>query len=104
MTDTISIKATTTKPIVPANESNILSQYSPAPVVNMSPTKKQNKHTAPVTYGLRILLKISISKIVHSIPSSIPICEPNPSERSIRKNMTAQNGAPGNSTIALENK
>lgn len=94
------MNATTTRPSVPANESNIFSQYSPAPVVKMSPTEKQNKHTNPVKYGLRILLKMSMSKIVHSIPSKIPICEPSPSDNSIVKNKTAQKGDPGSSTIA----
>jgi len=43
---------------------------------------------------------MSISKIVHSMPSRMPICEPMPSASNMRKNMTAQNGDPGNSTIA----
>lgn len=47
MTDIISMSATTTRPMVPAKESNIFNQYSPAPVVNINPMKKQNKHTAP---------------------------------------------------------
>lgn len=48
MTAIISRRATTTSPIVPAKESNILSQYSPAPVVNSNPIKKQNVQTTPV--------------------------------------------------------
>lgn len=54
----------------------------------------------PVIYCLLILFKISISKTVHSIPSRIPICDPIPSDKSIMKNIIAQNGAPGSSTIA----
>lgn len=45
-------------------------------------------------------LNISISNTVHNIPSNIPICEPKPRDNNIRKNMTAQNGANGSSTIA----
>lgn len=48
MTEIISNKATTTSPIVPAKESNIFSQYSPAPVVNIKPTRKQKTQTTPV--------------------------------------------------------
>ena len=47
MTAIISMRATTTSPTVPANESNIFSQYSPAPVVNIRPTRKQNRQTTP---------------------------------------------------------
>lgn len=47
MTAMVSMRATTTNPIVPANESNILSQYSPAPVVKISPIEKQNTQTTP---------------------------------------------------------
>lgn len=42
------MSAITTNPIVPANESNIFNQYSPAPVQNIKPTKKQNKHTVAI--------------------------------------------------------
>lgn len=38
----VSIKAITTKPTVPANESNNCNQYSPAPVQNINPMKKQH--------------------------------------------------------------
>lgn len=41
----VSIRAMTTSPMVPANESNIFSQYSPAPVQKIKPTKKQQMHT-----------------------------------------------------------
>lgn len=51
-------------------------------------------------YCFLILLRSSISKIVHSMPSRIPIWEPIPSDRSIMKNITAQKGAPGSSTMA----
>lgn len=44
-----------------------------------------------------------MSKITHNIPSSIPIWEPRPSARSIRKKMQDQKGAPGSSTIASVN-
>lgn len=54
----------------------------------------------PVTYGFRKRLNISMSKSVQSIPSSSPICEPSPSDSSIVKNSTAQNGAPGSETMA----
>lgn len=142
MTAIISKRATTTSPIVPAKESNILSQYSPAPVVNNNPIEKQNKQTTPVyvcggkggdswnewtndwfdiinalsfcgyidkidlilnipvTYGLLILLKISMSKMVQSIPSSMPIWEPRPNDKSMVKKRMDQIGAAGNSTIA----
>lgn len=39
------MSAITTKPIVPANESNIFNQYSPAPVQNIRPMMKQNRQT-----------------------------------------------------------
>lgn len=54
-------------------------------------------------YCFFILLKRSMSKITHSMPSSIPICEPRPRARSIKKKMQDQNGAPGSSTIAWVN-
>lgn len=54
----------------------------------------------PVMYSLRILLNISISNIVHNIPSKIPICDPSPNDSNIKKNITAQKGPPGSSTIA----
>lgn len=57
----------------------------------------------PVRYCFRIRLKKSMSNIVHIIPSRIPICEPIPRAKSIRKKITAQNGAPGSSTIACVN-
>jgi len=47
MTATISRRAITTRPIVPANESNRDNQYSPAPVQKIKPTKKQIVHTPP---------------------------------------------------------
>lgn len=55
----------TTRPMVPANESNILSQYSPAPVVKISPTKKQNVHTTPVPFKFFIDF-IHVTVEVHS--------------------------------------
>lgn len=137
------MSAITTKPIVPANESNIFNQYSPAPVQNIRPTTKQNRQTVaenvqfktilknflknqidffsicvflhnfkiiwslrvyiPVTYCLRKRLNISMSNSVQSIPSSRPIWEPRPNDSSIVKNNTAQNGAPGNDTMACVN-
>lgn len=100
MTAIISIRATTTKPIVPANESNILSQYSPAPVQKMKPTIKQNRHTTPVTCCFLTRLMMSMSNRVHNMPSSMPICEPRPRDSSMVKKSTAQNGAPGSSTMA----
>lgn len=33
----------------------------------------------------------------------MPICDPNPSDNNMVKNSTAQNGEPGNSTIACVN-
>lgn len=54
----------------------------------------------PVIYCFGILFSISISNMVHNIPSRIPIWEPSPSDSNIRKKITAQNGAPGNSTMA----
>lgn len=57
----------------------------------------------PVRTGFLILLNNSISNIVQSIPSRMPIWEPMPSERSIRKNIMDQKGAPGSSTIAWVN-
>lgn len=120
------MSAITTNPIVPANESNIFNQYSPAPVQNINPTKKQNKHTVailrdairsqidkfinmknlkqiispPVTYCFLKRLHMSISNNVQSIPSSRPICEPRPKDNSMVKKSTAQKGAPGSETIA----
>lgn len=44
-----------------------------------------------------------MSNSVQSMPSSMPICEPKPSDSNIVKNNTAQNGAPGNSTMACVN-
>lgn len=61
------------------------------------------KVNAPVTYSFRNLLKMSMSNSVHSIPSKMPICEPSPNDSNIVKNSTAQNGAPGNSTMACVN-
>lgn len=58
---------------------------------------------SPVMYCFFILLKRSMSKITHSIPSSIPICEPRPRARSIMKKIQDQKGAPGSSTIACVN-
>lgn len=54
-------------------------------------------------YCLLILFNTSTSNMVHSMPSSIPICEPIPNERSITKNNIAQKGARGNRTIASVN-
>lgn len=65
---------------------------------------KQNLHLfIPVTYCFRKRLNISMSKSVHSIPSSSPICEPRPNDNSMVKKSTAQNGAPGNDTMACVN-
>ena len=75
-------------------------QYSPAPVQKINPTRKQKPQTIPVNIGFLTRLNISISKIVHSMPSKIPIWDPSPSESSIVKNKTAQNGEPGSSFIA----
>lgn len=61
---------------------------------------KQNPHKKPVKIGLRTRLNLSISKIMHNIPSNIPICEPKPSANNMVKNSTAQKEDPGNSTIA----
>lgn len=47
ITEIISISASTIRPMVPAKESNMLSQYSPAPVVKMIPILKQTKQTEP---------------------------------------------------------
>lgn len=47
----------------------------------------------PVRTGLLNRLKKSISNIVHSIPSIIPIWLPSPKESNIRKNIIDQNGA-----------
>lgn len=44
-----------------------------------------------------------MSNSVHSMPSKMPICEPSPSDSSMVKNRMAQNGAPGNDTIACVN-
>lgn len=41
--------------------------------------------------------------MVQSIPSRIPICDPKPNDNNIVKKSTAQNGAPGSSTIAWVN-
>lgn len=60
------------------------------PVVKIRPTMKQNRQTTPVKIGLRTRLKMSISNIVQSIPSNIPICEPSPNANNIVKNRTAQ--------------
>lgn len=68
--------------------------------MKINPTVKQNPQTTPVKIGFLMRLKKSISKIVHNMPSRIPICEPKPSDRSMVKNKTAQNGDPGSSTIA----
>lgn len=48
-TEIISMRATMTRPMVPAKLSNIFSQYSPAPVQKMSPTKKHTVQTTPET-------------------------------------------------------
>lgn len=45
MTEIISRSATTTNPIVAANESKSFSQYSPAPVVKIKPIPKQTAQT-----------------------------------------------------------
>lgn len=58
---------------------------------------------SPVRYGLRIRLNTSISNIVQSIPSKMPICDPIPRDNNIRKNIIDQNGAPGSSTMACVN-
>lgn len=70
-------------------------------------TVDSNKHVInyfliliPVSTGFLTCLNKSISNIVQSIPSRIPIWDPIPRESSMRKNITDQNGAPGNSTIA----
>lgn len=97
------MRATTTRPMVPANESNILSQYSPAPVQKMKPTIKQKRHTTPVTCCFLTRLIMSMSKRVQSMPSRMPICDPSPSDSSMVKKRTAQNGAPGSSTMAWVN-
>lgn len=52
MTATISRRAIMTRPMVPANESNSLSQYSPAPVVKINPTQK---HIPQTNAGKEIL-------------------------------------------------
>lgn len=55
-------------------------------------------------YCLLILFNISMSNIVQSMPSSIPICEPIPKESSMIKNSIAQNGGKnGNFTMASVN-
>ena len=63
MTASVSKKATNTSPIVPAKESNSLSQYSPAPVQNISPTKKHTTHTAPTKnndyYNMYVITSIT---------------------------------------------
>lgn len=41
-----------------------------------------------------------MSKIVHNIPSSMPICDPKPRDSNIVKNKIDHMGAAGNSTIA----
>lgn len=58
---------------------------------------------SPVTYGLLIRLKMSISNIVHNMPSRIPICEPIPSDNNMVKKRMDQTGAAGSSTIAWVN-
>lgn len=40
--------------MVPAKESNIFNQYSPAPVQKIKPTKKQIKQTTPATNQLSL--------------------------------------------------
>lgn len=55
MTEIISSKATTTSPMVPAKESNIFSQYSPAPVVKINPTKKQKVQSTPERFLMDFL-------------------------------------------------
>jgi hypothetical protein len=99
-------------------------------VQKINPTKKQTKQTtpeatnqaiynsrlrhrrsssrlvdqcSPVIYCFFILLNRFMSNITHSMPSSMPICEPKPRASSIMKKMQDQNGAPGNSTIACVN-
>ena len=60
MTAIVSRNATSTSPIVPANESNNLSQYSPAPVQNTSPTKKQMMHTTPASIYSGVVVKNNV--------------------------------------------
>lgn len=54
MTEIISMSATITRPMVPAKLSNIFSQYSPAPVQNIKPTKKQTVQTTPKKKNYRL--------------------------------------------------
>ena len=42
------------------------------------------------------LVYLGMSNRVEMNPSRIPICEPSPSDNSMAKNRTDQNGAPGN--------
>ena len=101
-------------PVAP-KVSKSVSQYSPAPVVNTSPSKQQNSATAAVSTGFltcsqhEMQSKVSFGNNPHSLtlcsrgwsnkvevrPSMMPICEPRPRESSIRKKRADQKGAPG---------
>lgn len=61
---------------------------------------KQIPHRTPVKIGFRTRLNLSISKIMHNIPSNMPICEPSPNASNIVKNRIAHKVCPGSSTIA----
>ena len=94
MTDTSSVKAMKVNPVAP-KVSKSVSQYSPAPVVNMMPTQKQTTETQPTNTGFLTCLKLGWSNRVDITPSRIPICDPRPRERSIKKKREDQKGAPG---------
>lgn len=52
------MSATMTRPMVPAKLSNIFSQYSPAPVQKIRPTKKHTTQTTPKTANQTVKIKM----------------------------------------------
>ena len=94
ITDSNSAKAMNVRPVAPKLSNNV-SQYSPAPVVNISPTEKQPTATKPTKTGFLTCFNLGWSNSVDITPSMIPICEPRPRESSIIKKRADQKGAPG---------
>ena len=94
MTDNSSAKAMKVSPVAP-KLSNKVSQYSPAPVVNIKPMEKHPTATQPTKTGFLTCFKLGWSNRVDMTPSMIPICDPNPRESSIMKKRADQKGAPG---------
>uniref|UniRef100_A0A915KQI8 Uncharacterized protein n=1 Tax=Romanomermis culicivorax TaxID=13658 RepID=A0A915KQI8_ROMCU len=62
-----------------------------------------HNRTLPDKISFLNLRNTRFSTFLHWWPSNVPIIDPSPKLSNIKKNMTAQNGAPGNLSIASVN-